>query len=60
MVNEAIMCDILRSNDDEVLLKIDVHGPSPIERIDIRNGLETIEVYRPYEEACLGWRTCIL
>ncbi len=60
MVNEAIMGDILRSNDGEVLLKIDVHGPSPIERIDIRNGLETIEVYRPYEEADLGRRIRIL
>lgn len=60
MVNEAIMGDILRSNDGEVLLKIDVHSPSPIERIDIRNGLETIEVYRPYEEADLGRRIRIL
>lgn len=60
MVNEAIMGDILRSNEQEVLLKIDVHSPSPIERIDIRNGLETIEVYRPYEEADLGRRIRIL
>ncbi len=59
-MNEAIMGDILRSNDGEVLLKIDVHSPSPIERIDIRNGLETIEVYRPYEEADLGRRIRIL
>lgn len=60
LVNEAIMGDILRSDDREVLLKIDVHGPSPIERIDIRNGLETIEVYRPYQEADLGRRIRIL
>ena len=60
MVAEAMMGDILRSDDDEVLLKIDVHGSSPIERIDIRNGLETIEVYRPYEEADLGRRIRVI
>ena len=60
MVNEAIMGDILQSNDGEVLFKIDVHGRSPIERIDIRNGLETVEVYRPYEEVDLSRRIRIL
>jgi hypothetical protein len=60
MVNEALMGDILKSYDGEVLLKIDLHGPSPIERIDIRNGLETIEVYRPYEEADLGSRIRVI
>jgi hypothetical protein len=60
MVTEAMMGDILRSDDDEVLLKIDVHGPSPIERIDIRNGLETIEIYRPYEEPDLGRRIRVI
>jgi hypothetical protein len=37
-----------------------VHGPSPIERIDIRNGLETLEVFRPYGEADLGRRIRVL
>ena len=60
MVGEAMMGDILRSGDDEVTFRIDVHGPSPIERIDIRNGLETVEVFRPYEEADLGRRIRIL
>ncbi|MBT8359496.1 MAG: DUF3604 domain-containing protein [Deltaproteobacteria bacterium] len=60
MVTEAMMGDILRSDDGEVLLKIDVHGPSPIERIDIRNGLETIEVYRPYGETDLGRRIRVI
>lgn len=58
--NEAMMGDILRSGDEQVLFKIDVHGPSPIERIDIRNGLETLEVYRPYKEAELGRRIRVL
>jgi hypothetical protein len=58
--SEAMMGDILRSSDESVLFKIDVHGPSPIERIDIRNGLETIEVYRPYKEEDLGRRIRVL
>jgi hypothetical protein len=58
--HKAMMGDILRSEDEEVIFKVDVHGPSPIERIDIRNGLETLEVYRPYEQADLGRRIRIL
>jgi len=57
MVSEAMMGDILKSDDGEVTFKIDVHASSPIERIDIRNGLETVEIFRPYEEAELG--SCI-
>ncbi len=60
MVNEAMMGDILRSDDAEVTFKIDVHASSPIERIDIRNGLETVEVVRPYAEAELGRRIRVL
>ena len=60
MTNEAMMGDILRSSDNEVMFRIDVHGPSPIGRIDIRNGLETIEVYRPYSEEDLGRRIRVL
>ncbi len=59
-VRRAMMGDILRTEDEAVTFTIDVHGPSPIERIDIRNGLETLEVYRPYEEADLGRRIRIL
>lgn len=58
--SEAMMGDILRSDDGEVTFRIDVHGPSPIERIDIRNGLETVEVFRPYGEAELGRRIRVL
>ncbi len=59
-VQEAMMGDILRSEDKEVTFRIDIHGPSPIERIDIRNGLETVEICRPYEESDLGRRIRIL
>jgi hypothetical protein len=60
MVSSAMMGDILKSGDDEVTFKIDVHGSAPIERIDIRNGLETVEVFRPYAETDLGRRIRVL
>jgi hypothetical protein len=60
MVSEAMMGDILKSADDEITFKIDAHGSAPIERIDIRNGLETVEVFRPYAEADLGRRIRVL
>ncbi|RTL73030.1 MAG: DUF3604 domain-containing protein [Hyphomicrobiales bacterium] len=37
-------------------LTIDVVGSAPIERIDIFNGLEHLETYRPYAQADLGAR----
>ncbi len=58
--SRAMMGDILRSELKEVQFHVDVHSPSPIERIDIRNGLETIEVFRPYDEQSLGRRIRVL
>ncbi|MDA1089955.1 MAG: DUF3604 domain-containing protein [Proteobacteria bacterium] len=59
-VGAAMMGDILRSGDDAVTFSIDVLGNAPIERIDIRNGLETVEVFRPYAAADLGRRIRVL
>ncbi|MDH3473723.1 MAG: DUF3604 domain-containing protein, partial [Rhodospirillales bacterium] len=53
---EAMMGDILRSADREVSFLIDAHGAAPIERIEIRNGLQTLETYRPYGATDLGRR----
>lgn len=58
--DKAMMGDIVRSDQEEVTFAINLHSPSPIERIDIRNGLETLEVYRPYDEQSLGRRIRIL
>jgi hypothetical protein len=60
MVREAMMGDILRCNEVDVNFVIDVHGAAAIERIDIRNGLETVEVFRPYGEADLGRRIRVI
>lgn len=50
----AIMGDIARTTDDEVVLAVDVHGSAPIERVDIFDGLDLIETFRPYGPADLG------
>lgn len=55
-VDEAMMGDIVRSDDDAITLTVDVLGTAPIERIDIRNGLDTLETFRPYREDQLGRR----
>ena len=59
-VHGAIMGDILRTAEDTVTFSIDVHSAAPIERIDIRNGLDTVEVFRPYSEAELGRRIRVI
>lgn len=58
--SEAMMGDILKSGDAEVTFRVDVNANSPVERIDIRNGLDTVEVIRPYAEADLGSRIRVL
>jgi hypothetical protein len=60
MVGEAMMGDILQTSEDSVKFRIDVHSAAPIERIDIRNGLDTLEVFRPYTEADLGRRIRVI
>ena len=54
------MGDILRCEDAEVTFLIDAHGAAPIERIELRNGLKTLEPYRPYGENDLGRRIRII
>lgn len=49
-VADAMMGDIVSSDQPDALLKIETVSTSPIERIDIRNGLETIETYRPFAD----------
>jgi hypothetical protein len=57
---DAMMGDILRSQDQAVTFRIDAHASAPIERIEIRNGLDTLETYRPYAETDLGSRIRII
>ena len=50
LVRCALMGDVLRSTTDQINFHLDVEGPAPVERIDIRNALDTLEIFRPYSE----------
>jgi hypothetical protein len=51
-----IMGDIGQTTEETVELAIDVTGSAAIERIDIYDGLDTIETVRPYGDGDLGRR----
>ena len=55
-VRTAMMGDILRCGDETVAFHVDAMASAPVERMEIRNGLETLETYRPYGAAELGRR----
>ncbi|MDA1022608.1 MAG: DUF3604 domain-containing protein [Proteobacteria bacterium] len=59
-VSDAMMGDILQSDAAEITFKIDAHGSAPIERIEIRNGLDTVDTFRPFTEAELGRRIRVI
>jgi len=52
----AMMGDIVRCRDAAATFAVDAHASAPIERIELRNGLEILETVRPYGEADLGRR----
>jgi len=53
---DVMMGDIFQTDDACVTLSINVESPSPIERIEIRNGVDDITTLRPYSTADLGNR----
>lgn len=59
-VTSAMMGDILRSDARSVTLEIEVNAASPIERIEIRNGKQVLEIWRPYIAADLGQRIRVI
>ncbi len=59
-VREAMMGDILRVAGETVELAVEVLAAAPVERIEIRNGRETLETFRPYGEADLGARIRVI
>jgi hypothetical protein len=54
--SQAMMGDILRTADAAVTLVVDAVGSAPIERLEIRNRLETLETVRAYPAESLGRR----
>ena len=57
---EAMMGDIVQSTDAAVEFTIEAQASAPIERVEIRNGLEVLETWRPYDEAALGRRIRVI
>ena len=57
---EVMMGDIVQTTASEATLKLSVLAHSPIERIEVRNGTEVLEIFRPYTSAELGNRIRVI
>ncbi len=57
---QAMMGDILQSADKTVAFSIEAHASAPIERLEIRNGLDVLETWRPYDDAAHGRRIRVI
>ncbi|MDP6413323.1 MAG: DUF3604 domain-containing protein [Arenicellales bacterium] len=55
-VSQVMMGDIVQTEDHDVTLKVEVSAQGPIERIEIRNGLEVVETIRGFSQDDLGDR----
>ncbi|MBR0663769.1 DUF3604 domain-containing protein [Roseomonas hellenica] len=55
-VRQALMGDILAGAPQEVEFALEVSAGTPIERIEIRDGLRVLETWRPYAAQDLGRR----
>ena len=53
---EVMMGDIVQTDDDHLTLRVEVATHAPIERLEIRNGFDTLHTARGYEAADLGER----
>ena len=58
--SEAMMGDIVQTKDEHIELVVECISPSPIERIEILNGVEVIETLRGFDEADLGRRIRVI
>ncbi len=53
-VDRVMMGDIIQTDDVEATLSLEVIAQAPIERIEVRNGIEVVETLRAYDEADLS------
>lgn len=58
--NKALMGDIVHLPSGEMELRVALETTSPIERVDIFNGVDLIETVRPFADADLGARIRVL
>lgn len=59
-VRTAMMGDILRAEADAVEIAVEAVASAPIERLEIRNGFDVLETWRPYDDAALGRRIRVI
>jgi len=59
-VTRVMMGDIVQYEGDTATVHVSVKSPTPVERIEIRNGLETLKTVRGYEESELGSRVRVI
>ncbi len=55
-VNRAIMGDIVGYDAESVKIGIELETAAPIERVELRNGKECVQTFRPYGKVDLGNR----
>ena len=60
VVKEVMMGDIVQTNDESVMLMIEVVAQTSIERIEVRNGKKVLQTLRPYTSSELGNRIRVL
>jgi hypothetical protein len=56
----AMMGDVLSAGDSALRLRVEVAGTAPVERVEVRNGTQTIRTLRPYGNGDLGSRIKLL
>jgi hypothetical protein len=59
-IMEAMMGDIVTTDEKEVTFRVSVVGSAPIQKIEIRNGIDILETFRPYSENDLGRRIRVI
>jgi hypothetical protein len=56
----AMMGDLVALEDPEYEFNVEVLGTAPIERIELRDGLDVVEIVRPYAPSDLGRRIRVI
>jgi hypothetical protein len=59
-VTEVMMGDIVRTGDRSLTVRVDVATQSPIERVEIRNGIKVLHTARGYGKSDLGERIRVI
>ena len=59
-VSAAMMGDIVRTPAECARISVSAAASSPIERVDLRCGEKTVEIFRPYAKADLGRRIRVI